>query len=138
MGIIRQLANEEWDRLNPNASMFDRKAMREKKAHEDEQVARKQRELDPIYINELQKAQERPLSIDERFRAVTTFETPVLPKGGALGVTPLQQFPISVTVQAASGDDAMTIGKNVGEAAINVFKLSLGDSGIMTPPTLGG
>jgi hypothetical protein len=136
-GIIRQLANEEWDRLNPNASMFDFEAMREKKAHEDEQMARKQRELDPLYISELQKAQERPLSIDERFREVAG-ATPTLPQGGTPGITSLQQFPINVTVQAASGDDAMTIGKKAAEAAIGVFRLNLDDSGIMTPATLGG
>ncbi|TDN51117.1 hypothetical protein EC843_104128 [Buttiauxella sp. JUb87] len=59
-------------------------------------------------------------------------------KNAERGMPTLQQFPFNITVQAASGDDAMTIGKKVGEAAINVFKLSLGDSGIMTPPTLGG
>lgn len=50
----------------------------------------------------------------------------------------LQQFPISVTVQAAPGNEPVATGKIVAGEIFNVLNGGVGGSSMMTPASLGG
>lgn len=73
-------------------------------------------------------------SVNQRFMNAT--QSPSEPSRPA---TPVEQkFPISVTVQAAPGNEPVATGKIVAAEIFNVLRQDSGGSSIMTPASLGG
>lgn len=139
--VIRQLADEEWDRMNPDASIFSLDDMTKKREFEDAEVERKKRILNSEKIAsdaQISKARDirdyaRPESRDSAFLGLLKPEnTPKAP------VTPLRQSNnLSVTVITQPGADAQQIGDAVGAKVFDVFAPTAG-AGMYTPASLGG
>lgn len=134
-GVIRQLANKEWDRLNPNASMFDLSAMHEKKAYEDEQVTRKRLEISTRGTTSLTESTGQ-FSINQRFLDATN--TPAAPQEPKTFPALIQRPSITVVVQAADGNNPEKTADIVVNKFLDIFKSDAGGNAMMTPPSLGG
>ncbi|AYN26402.1 hypothetical protein D8682_04945 [Buttiauxella sp. 3AFRM03] len=82
-----------------------------------------------------------PKTADEKLLSfLNDTQAPLSPSGETQtpGITPLQQFPINVTVQSTPGDDAVSTGKKVAGEVFNILNPIAGGNSIMTPASLGG
>lgn len=142
--VARPLAAAQWDTANPDASMFSRKEMQDRKAFVDAEVERWRRQKE-----QAQDASNRSpgtfygrymsgggKSQDDRLNAL--LDVPDAPRGDTSKTTPTQHFSIPITVLTQPGDDASAIGSAVGAGVFNVLSGGDPDNGTYSPAIMGG